>query len=239
MQIIGQYFGNTQGNSYVLFNAQQAQIVTWTASAITCLVPNVSQSGSVSVIVMVDGTRPSNTLTFNVTSPAISSISPSSDNVGAVVSITGSGFGQNQSLVNGYLTIGGQTAQILSWSDTLIQFAVPPVANSGVNSLVLTVNGKHITDSFRVEAPVASSQSPNPVGKGQILTISGNYFGQSTDNVSRTVSIEGYGFVTPVTYNDTTLSFAWPVDNTIFGTQQKTVTISIGGLTTTIVITAD
>lgn len=239
--ITGQYFGSVKGNSYVAFNAQQASILSWSDTSIICLVPSSlgSQSGSVSVVVMVDGSRSSNIATFQFSAPAINSINPSNDNIGATVAISGQGFGFNQNSVNGYVTLGGQTAQILSWNDNLIQFRVPQVSSAGTQTLAITINGKTISNSFTVEAPIATGQNPNPVGKDQLLTISGNHFGQSTDQISRSVQIQDYGQVAGVTYSDTSLSFTWPVDNTIFGTQQKTVTINIGGLTTTISITAD
>ncbi|MEW6709284.1 MAG: IPT/TIG domain-containing protein [Candidatus Riflebacteria bacterium] len=239
--ISGQYFGAEKGNSYVSFNAQQAQIISWSSTAIVCLVPTSlgSQSGSVSVVVMVDGNRSSNIASFNFSAPAINSISPASDNIGAVVAINGQGFGQNQSLVNGQVTYGGQTAQILSWNDSLIQFRVPQVSAAGTQSLVVTVNGKQISNSFTVENPVANSFSPNPATENQLITISGLHFGASTDSVSRNVQVQDAGFISSVNYSDNSISFIWPIQNTIFGTQQKTVTISIGGLTTSIVVTAD
>lgn len=239
--ITGQYFGSVKGNSYVAFNAQQASILSWSDTSIICLVPSSlgSQSGSVSVVVMVDGSRSSNIATFQFSAPVISSVSPNNDNIGATVAISGQGFGLNQSAVGGSVSLGGQVAQVLSWNDSLIQFRVPQVSSAGTQTLAVTVNGKTISNSFTVQAPVFSSQSPNPVGKDQLLTITGNHFGQSTDQISRTVQIDGIGQVAGVTYSDTSLSFVWPVDNTLFGTQQKTVTINIGGLTTTLSITAD
>lgn len=239
--ITGQYFGNVKGNSYVAFNAQQASVLSWSDTSIVCLVPSSlgSQSGSVSVVVMVDGNRSSNIASFQFSAPVINNVSPNNDNIGATVAIMGQGFGLNQNSVNGYVTLGGQTAQILSWNDNLIQFRVPQVSSAGTQTLAITINGKTISNSFTVEAPIVTGQSPNPVGKDQLLTISGNHFGQSTDQISRSVQIQDYGQVAGVTYSDTSLSFTWPVDNTLFGTQQKTVTISIGGLTTSISITAD
>lgn len=239
--ITGQYFGSVKGNSYVAFNAQQASILSWSDTSIICLVPSSlgSQSGSVSVVVMVDGSRSSNIATFQFSAPVISSVSPNNDNIGATVAISGQGFGLNQSAVGGSVSLGGQVAQVLSWNDSLIQFRVPQVSSAGTQTLAVTVNGKTISNSFTVQPPIFSSQSPNPVGKDQLLTISGNHFGQSTDQISRSVQIDGYGQVAGVTYSDSSLSFVWPVENTLFGTQQKTVTINIGGLTTTLSITAD
>ena len=238
--VTGQYFGASKGSSYISFNAQQATTLSWTDSSIACLVPASlgSQSGPVSVVVYVNGVGSSNTFSFNYSAPSISSVSPVGDNIGATVSINGQGFGQSQSLVNGSLTVGGFTAQILSWNDNLIQFRVPQVSNAGSAILALTINGRQITSSFTVEAPTTTGQSPNPVSKDQVLTIYGNHFGQSTDSVSRSVIIDG-SQVAGVFYYDTYLSFTWPISNDFWGNQTKSVTINIGGLTTSISITAD
>lgn len=238
--ISGQYFGNQQGTSYVAFNGQQAQVISWNTNSITCLIPSsTGSSGSVAVVVMVDGSRPSNSMSFNLTFPTITGVNPVGDNIGALITISGQGFGQSQSLVNGSVTIGGQSAQILSWNENSIQVRVPVVTSAGVQSLIVTTNGRQVTNSFSVLGPTVTSFSPNPVGKSALLTISGSNFGQSTDNISRSVYVQDSGYIASVNYSDNSLSFIWPVDNTIFGTQTKTVTINIGGLSTTVQITAD
>ncbi len=239
--ITGQYFGTSQGSSYVAFNGQQAQIINWSSTAITCLVPNFSsaQTGSLPVVVWLDGTKMSNTSTFSLTYPAITSVSPSADNIGATISIYGQGFGQNQSLVNGSVLIGGSNAQVVNWGENFIQAKIPQISGSGAKAIVVNVSGKQITNSIRVEAPIANSHSPNPADNGSLLTISGAYFGNSSDDVSRSVSIQDYGVVTGVNYYDNSLSFTWPISNSLFGTQTKTVTISIGGLSTNFTVTAN
>jgi hypothetical protein len=245
--VYGQYFGAQQGSSYVSFNAQQAEIVSWNSNAINCRVPTNlgSQSGSVSVVVVVDGQRTSNTVSFGFTVPTISSVSPAGDNIGALITINGQGFGQSQSLVNGMVTIGGLTAQIVSWNDYSIQVKVPQVSYSGAQSLVVTSSGRQITSTFRVEGPEVTYYTPNTADENQLITFYGNHFGTSSETVFREVRIQGYDNgsgsdkVAGVNYSDTSLSFIWPIENTLFGTQTKTVTINIGGLTTTVTVTAN
>jgi len=55
--------------------------------------------------------------------PAISGINPTAGQVGSLVQITGSGFNSSQG--GGYVTFGGYTALISSWSDTSIWCYVP------------------------------------------------------------------------------------------------------------------
>jgi hypothetical protein len=238
--ITGQYFGASQGQSYVAFNGQQARINFWSNSSISCTVPSAagSQSGNVSVVVMVEGAGTSNSLSFSLTSAVINNVTPASDNIGALVTIYGSGFGANQSQVNGQVTLGGQTAQVLSWMDSAIQIRVPTVSSAAAHSLIVTVNGRQTVNSFTIEAPIVNSYSPETIGEGEVLTIYGNHFGTMTDIVNRSVYIDSYGQVAAVNYNDNSLSFNWPVSNVVF-TQQRQITIDIGGLTTTFTVTAE
>lgn len=238
--ITGQYFGTTQGSSYVAFNAQNAQVVSWSNNSITCIAPTLSDanSGSVAVIVSLGGSKISNTVSFTISNPLITNVSPIRDNIGSVLTINGQGFGQNSYSVNGSVTIGGTLALIKSWRDNIIEITVPSFSAPGSKNVQVSTNGRQLSTTFIVEAPVAIGFSPNPISENDILTISGEYFGSSSDQVSRIVFIEDYGRVAGVSYYDNRLSFTWPIAN-VWGSQTKTVTINIGGLSTTILVTAD
>lgn len=239
--ITGQYFGTRNSGSYVTFNAQTAEILSWSNTAITCRVPNITsnQSGSIPVVVWLDANRYSYAASFNLVVPQISFINPSTDNIGALVTVTGQGFGATQNQVNGTVTLAGTFATIANWSENSIQIRVPQVPVAGSQALTVTVNGRVASSNFTVAAPVASSYYPPEVSKGQLLTISGSHFGADSDVVTRSVSIDTTGVVSGVTYSDTGISFNWPVDNSFLSTQERWVTISIGGLTTTFKVVAD
>lgn len=239
--VYGQYFGSQNAGTYVTFNNTPATIKSWSNTSITCTVPDISssQSGAVQVIVWLDAYRYSNSASFNLTLPTINSINPNIDNIGAPITITGQGFGQTQ----GTISIGGTNAQIVSWSENSVQFRVPQVNDAGWKTLTMTAGGRQVSSTFSVAAPTATNYSPSPIGKGVTLNITGDYFGTANDNnyVTRSVLIQDDGtstYATNVTYNDTSLSFIWPRDNT-FINRTVTITISIGGLTQSFTVTAD
>lgn len=233
--IYGQYFGLQQGS--VTFNGTMATIKSWSTSSIVCTVPDVQifQSGNVSVLVRPSVTLTSNSADFYLILPAITSLTPDTDNIGARVFIYGQGFGKTQ----GSVKMGSVDAQIISWSESAIEIRVPQVAAEGLYNLTVLIGNRSVYKAFTVAGPKATSYSPSPVGKDDALNIYGNHFGASSDQVTRTIYIKDYGYVTNFTYSDTNLLFTWPVSNSWTGTKDVEVTISIGGLQQTFTVTAE
>lgn len=222
--VVGSHFGDTMGSSYVSFNGNHASVISWSGSAIRCYVPAISGSTQVAVIVYVGGTSISNTFSFNVTAPTINSVSPSADNIGALISISGSGFGVTQ----GSVRIGGYSCTIVSWNETFISFRVPGNFSSpGFYTLQVTAGEQTCSRNFEVLAPVITSMSPIEVKQGETFNInSSNAFG-STNEVAARIwidSTEIFNF----SRNDGTISITVPSN---FSTgENKTVRVNIGGL---------
>ena len=248
MQVVltGQGFRSLQGSSYVAFNSQPATVLSWSGTAVTCIVPNPSnfQSGNVSVVVWVDGSRDSNPLTFNMTTPGITSISPQRDNIGAVVTVFGQGFGlPNQQ--NSHLTIGGQLATVQSWSETAIQAKIPQIGTSGSQNVVVMVNGHPTTPfTFFVEAPTVTSFAPSPAAqKNQTVSLYGNYFGQPQSEGNGQIFIRGDAGtdipLNPTYWSDSTIQFICPIGNYFPGTEHHQVTVIVGGISGTYSLTVD
>jgi hypothetical protein len=132
--ISGTSFGSAAGT--VTFNGTTASVLTWTDSSIVAGVPSGASSGNV---IVTTGGSASNGVYFNVvtnpTTPAITSLSPSSGVVGASVTITGSNFGSTP----GTVTFAGTTASVASWTDSSIVAKVPSGSTTG--NVVVTVNG--------------------------------------------------------------------------------------------------
>ncbi|HKR30054.1 MAG TPA: IPT/TIG domain-containing protein, partial [Terriglobales bacterium] len=85
--------------------------------------------------------------------PAIASVSHTADMTGTLIWINGSNFGTNP----GTVLFNGVPAQVVSWSDTAIEVAVPPGATSGpviVNTDDASSNGVNFT--------VTNAGSPGP-----------------------------------------------------------------------------
>jgi RHS repeat-associated protein len=132
--ITGTNFGVTQGASTVTFNGTMASPTSWNDTSIVVPVPAAAASGD--VVVTVGGVA-SNGVNFTVPPPSITSITPTTGNIGTFVSISGADFGVTQGTST--VTFNGTTASPTSWSDTSIVAPVPPGATSG--NVVVTVNG--------------------------------------------------------------------------------------------------
>ena len=238
MTISGRGFGAYPGASFVALNTQRVQTDSWSDTAITLRLPTSGlQAGTVNVVVWVDGTRPTAMATFQLQSPRIVALYPTADNIGATLTIHGQGFGTTST--GNLVTVGGQYAQIQSWSDNVIQVTVPSTTAAGVKQVIVRV-GDAASDgvSFEVNAPEITSQQPNPASEDQSITLYGQYLSATSDQVSRFVSVQGYGNVGSVVWNDTSVQFLWPVRN-VLGNQNVSVTIWVGGLQTTFTVQAE
>ncbi len=208
--IIGSGFGSSQGTSKVYFTADPAvsqvegfieanvdvqtiggtEVPQWTNSAIKVFVPATAASNSV-VFVEVGGNR-SNQKAFNALKPDSSTNPPSIDNidpltggVGALITISGSGFGDTQE--GSTITINGKKMEVVFWSDTSISVRIPEGAASG--SIRVTVGGEfdEFASPFEVgNMPVITGVSPNNVRIGASILIRGSNFGfeQGTGEVT-------------------------------------------------------
>lgn len=245
--ITGSGFGATQGSSsssYVVFNGQTAPITYWSDTNIICTVPTGLQSGGVTVVVVVGG-KQSNYQTFNVILPQITSIlysdgSTDGDNPGSTVTVTGQGFGTSNATPNTYVTVDGKTVTTLTWGDTSILVTLPKSGlTADVHTLVVVVNGQNSnTGSVRVNAPSILSQSPTTFSENQTATLNGKFFGNTQSEGNGTIQVEDYGNVAYTSWNDTSISFKWPISNVAW-TQTKTVTVTVGGLSGSFIATAE
>lgn len=227
--LTGRGFGTTQGRSYVSFNGQIAQITTWSDSYIVCIVPTPTNTspGSVSVVAWIDSTKSTNALTFTIQVPTISTITSSPENAGAQVSISGTGFGVTQ----GQVFMGGQPATIVSWSETNIQARIPTTCAAGSSNVsvqvtVVAQNRTSLPYSITIAPPSLDSMIPNPLKRGEILTISGNYFGTANDG-SISIWIDGILVSSgDISRSDTSLSIKIP--SSASTGSNKTVRVKVG-----------
>ena len=119
--------------------------------------------------------------------PSITSLSPTSGAVGALVTITGSNFGSTQGTST--VKFNGATATATSWSASSIVATVPSGATTG--NVVVTVSNKASNGvSFTVvAAPSITSLLPASGAVGASVTISGSNFGSTQG--SSTVKFNG------------------------------------------------
>jgi RHS repeat-associated protein len=146
--ITGTSFGTTQGT--VKFNTTTATTITsWTATSIVATVPTGATTGNV---VLTAGGVNSNGVSFTVVpAPSITSLSPTSGAVGALVTITGANFGATQGTST--VTFNGTVATtITSWGAGSIVAPVPTGATTG--NVVVNASGVNSSGfSFTVSYP--------------------------------------------------------------------------------------
>jgi IPT/TIG domain-containing protein/beta-propeller repeat-containing protein len=171
--LTGSGFGAVQGTGSVwLGNKLAGSIVSWSDTQIVATVATNVASGSASV--QQAGTW-SNSITFTIITPTISSISPSSGVPGTQVTINGTNFGATQG--SGQVWLGSTYAgSIVSWSNTQIVATVAANSTSGNAQVQQSgVWGNQI--AFTVTSPSISSISPTTARAGDSITITGTNFG--------------------------------------------------------------
>jgi hypothetical protein len=218
--IVGTNFVATQGTSTVTFNGTVGTPSNWTATSIDVPVPVGATTGN--VVVTVAGIA-SNGLSFTVTPPPnITSISPVSGPIGAVVTINGTNFGPTVGTRVSGVTFNGVSARTTSWSDTQIILPVPVGATTG--NVVVSISGV-VSNSvlFTVAAPPAIT-TVNPTGGpvGTSVTISGSSFGLSQG--TSTITFNGTT-ATPTGWSDTSIVTPVPA-----GATTGNVVVSVGGV---------
>jgi len=124
--IIGYNFDNERASSNVKFNNVEAsEYINWNDKFIKVRVPDNVTSGYLTV------NKPrisSNQIEYYVVlQPIIESITPQLANIGDKISINGKNFGNNSSTV----LINWRPAQIVNWSDNVIEVIIPDSCTCG------------------------------------------------------------------------------------------------------------
>jgi hypothetical protein len=187
---------------------EAAQVTSWTNTAVKVVVPTLAVTGNLTLTRL--DTRSASKL-FTVPPPAITTLSPASGPVGAVVTITGTSFGTVDQLsgvtFNG--TGGPLAAMLTAWSDTAVRAIVPVGAING--PLTLTrADGRFTTKPFTVAAPSITSLTPSSGTPGTAVTLAGTNLGTAAGTVTFTAT--GGGTVdAPVTsWSATTVKVSVP-----------------------------
>jgi predicted secreted protein len=192
--IDGSGFGASQGTSQVLLGTRSGTVVSWSDTEVIATVAPGSLSGTVEILV---GGIGSNSLSFTVTPPSITSVSPATGTSGTQVSISGSGFGATQG--TGRVMLGTAYASVVSWSDTDVVATVPIGSSSGVAQIWQGGVGSN-TQPFTVITPTVTSVSPTSGAAGTQVTISGSGFGANQGSGAAWL---GTAYATVVSWSDT------------------------------------
>ena len=177
--IAGSNFNAQGAGSAVTFGGIPATSITsWTSNSITVNVPTGAISGN--VVVTDAGGVTSNGVNFTVVvTPTITSLTPSSGEPGASVSIAGSNFTSSV----GTVTFNGLPASTTSWTNTNVTAVVPNGATSG--NVVVTSGGLQSNGAaFTVLVPTISNTAPTSGVAGTIVTLTGSNFGGNAGTVT-------------------------------------------------------
>ena len=180
-------------------------IVSWSDTQVVFTVPSGIGPGNVLVY---QNYLNSNTLSYTMVAPVLTSMSPTVWAPGMQVTLTGTGFGASANGSSGGVYVGGYYPTIVSWSDTQVVFTVPSgIGPGGVLVYQNYVNSN--TLSYTMVAPVLTSMSPTVWAPGMQVTLTGTGFGASANGSSGGVYLGGY-YPTIVSWSDTQVVFTVP-----------------------------
>ena len=164
--ISGSGFGATQGGGQVILGTVGATVQSWSDSQIVAIVSSGSANGVAEVL--QNGVS-SNTLNFNINTPQIASITPTSGVGGTAVTISGSGFGTSQG--SGTVWLGSTYGSVTSWSDTQI---VADVANNSTNGTVRVQQDGTWSNAVLFTVPVSYSTTGVFIHPDQVSLVVGD-----------------------------------------------------------------
>ncbi|MGC1107468.1 MAG: SBBP repeat-containing protein [Candidatus Acidiferrales bacterium] len=174
--ISGSGFGSSQGSGAAWLGTTPASIVSWSDTQVVADVAAASTSGVAQI--QQNGIL-SNSVTFTIGSPTVTSVTPTSGTAGTSVTIAGSGFGATQG--NGQVQLGTMTGVVTSWSDTQVVATVATGAASG--SAQILQNGVWSnTLPFSINGPQITGVSPSSGSAGTAVTVTGSGFGAAQGN---------------------------------------------------------
>src|SRR5437867_5253008 len=172
--ITGTGFGASQGSGNVWLGSTYGVVASWSDSQI---VANVASGSKTGVAQVLQGGVWSNTVNLTLSTPNITSVTPTTAIAGTQITITGIGFGATQG--SGNVWLGSTYGVVVSWSDTQVVANVAAGSSTGVaqvlqggvwsNTVTLTIGS----------GPNITSVSPTSAAIGTPVTITGTGFGNA------------------------------------------------------------
>ncbi len=194
--ITGQHFSKEAKNNTVNIGREGATVNSSTETTIITTVPaTVTKVGPVDVYVTVEGRKSNVYNTFEIAEPepdkpVLKTVDPTEAMPGDTIALTGEYLGAQSDAT---LTIGGETATIIEYSETAIKAQVPEL-EPGEAEIVLSLKGfgtVKLPVKFIVKAKPISVEGfmPDSAGYGDVVTISGKNFGTEKGDI--TVMVNG------------------------------------------------
>jgi hypothetical protein len=190
--------------------------VSWSDTQVVATVASGSRSGTAQVL---QGGVWSDVVNFEVITPKVTSVTPTSATAGTQVTFAGTGFGAAQGSGNAWL--GSGYGVVVSWSDTQVVATVASGSKSGTAQIL---QGGVWSDpiNFVIATPKVTNVTPTSATAGTQITFTGTGFGatQGSGNVWLGSS---YGVV--VSWSDTQV-----VATVASGSKSGTAQILQGGV---------
>ncbi|MBI2788189.1 MAG: IPT/TIG domain-containing protein, partial [Elusimicrobia bacterium] len=213
--ITGSGFGPYAGtNTRVLIGGATAALSVWNDTTITGTIPALPPGAQPVWLERSAGSGVSSSATsyFNVTTPVVATLTPSSAPIGASFTITGTSFGAYAG-ANTRVTFNGVVAPLSVWNDTQITGTVPGALSPGEAEVVVErAAGAGLvasaTQAFYVPAPVISTVSPSYGPVGTVVTVTGSGFGPYSGTLTKL--LVGGATVPLSVWNDTTIRWTVP-----------------------------
>ena len=194
--ITGQHFSKEAKNNTVNIGGESATVNSSTETTIITTVPaTVTKVGPVDVYVTVEGRKSNVYNTFEIAEPepdkpVLKTVDPTEAMPGDTIALTGEYLGAQDGAT---LTIGGETATIIEYSETAIKAQVPEL-EPGEAEIELSLKGfgpVKLPIKFMVKAKPISVEGfmPDSAGYGDVVTISGKNFGTEKGDI--TVMVNG------------------------------------------------
>ncbi|MBI2789066.1 MAG: IPT/TIG domain-containing protein, partial [Elusimicrobia bacterium] len=213
--LTGSGFGPYAGaNTRVLIGGAVASLSLWNDTTITGTIPALPSGAQPVWLERSAGSGVSSSATsyFNVTTPDVASLAPSSAPIGAPFTITGTSFGAYAG-ANTRVKFNGVVAPLSVWNDTTITGTVPGTLSPGdAEVIVERAAGAGLvvsaTQAFYVVAPAISTVSPSFGPVGTVVTVTGAGFGPYSGSLTRL--LVGGATVPLSVWNDTTIRWTVP-----------------------------
>lgn len=172
VRISGAGFSTTLGHDRVTLAGVECPVLAATATELRVRIPSAT-SGPLVVEVQNAGSARTTRPFVVTTPPFVVRFEPASGTPGAVVRITGTGFGTTAGIVE--VTFGGRVAPIRTITDTLIEASVPSGAVTGRIGVTVRLQGAATsTTDFRVLNDLSlASVAPATAYPGQTVMLHG------------------------------------------------------------------
>ncbi|HCE59114.1 MAG TPA: hypothetical protein DER09_15095 [Prolixibacteraceae bacterium] len=176
LKISGKHFSSKNADNKVIFSTITAQIISSTDSAITVIIPVLSESVYATIQVQVAGFSGQASKNFELKEPVIDEIIPNKIIPGESFKIRGTGLSTVKGIIRNTPPNDSYNYEIQSTSDTMLQVRSNlEYTSTGIFTLSLQQLDREVITNKKLEVymPEISDVSPTTVWIGSVIEIKG------------------------------------------------------------------